>query len=112
MGDKEYFESEGVKTGAIVAKSTRETSTSRSAAGGELMAQIEFVDANEVFLHLMDETTGTTHTGKTGPDRRKQRGPTEIRHTITDDKLKEILPCGDPTTIVLDMEHIHVYMCI
>ena len=103
MGEIRHFKSRGLKTGAIVAKSIRETSTSRSAAGGELMAQVEFVDSNEVFMQLMDEVTGTTSTGKAGPDRRKHGGATELRHTLTDDKLKEILPAtGEPTTILVD----------
>ena len=101
MGDQEDLKSRGLCTGAILAKSTAESSISKSAAGGELMAEVEFVDANDVYMQLMDTITGTEHTRK-GKAERSKTGATQMKHKLTDEKIKELLPCGDPTQILVD----------
>ena len=103
-----YFKKQGVKTGAIVAKSMRETSISRSAAGGELMAEIEFVDANQIFLAFLDEITGFTASNTTisnsnkGRMERHEQMATVLKHGITDEKIQALLPGGVPTEILVD----------
>ena len=106
-----YFKKQGVKTGAIVAKSMmRETSISRSAARGELMAEIEFVDANHIFIAFLDEITGFTANNNTTisnrnkgrAEKRDEQRATILKHGITDEKIKALLPGGVPTDILVD----------
>ena len=99
MGDEDYFESKGIKSGAIVAKSMREESISRSAAACELMAQIEFLDVNKIFRATNAEITG--HQSSGGGSAQGQKAST-LRHKITDEAIKEMLPSGDPSTLLVD----------
>ena len=77
---------------------------------GELMAEIEFVDANQIFLAFLDEITGFTASNTTISNRNKGRAEkrqeqmmaTVLKHGITDEKIQALLPGGVPTEILVD----------
>jgi hypothetical protein len=63
------------------------------------MAQVEFLDANKIFRAANEEITGHQSSGSDSDRGQKASG---LRHKLTDKAIKEMLPSGDPSTLLVD----------
>ena len=108
IGDQEFFNTNRVKTGAIVAKSKRETAISRSAATAELGAQVETIEQIVSTRTALAQVAGyvdsdlNMFTGGGNSGSRYGAKPTRLAHGLSKADIEDMLPEENPTRLLVD----------